>query len=65
MNFLLRILIAVVFVLALYAVTPAFLHAIGFAMNSDVNTIFRVVVAIGAIVYVFWGPAVPQPWKQP
>ena len=62
MNFLLRILVAVVFVLALLAVLPPFLHIIGLTLNGDVFTIFRVVVAIGAIVYVIWGPPVPRPW---
>jgi hypothetical protein len=54
----------VVFVLALFAVLPAFLHVIGFAMNGDVESIFRVVVAIGAICYVIWGPPVPRPWSS-
>jgi hypothetical protein len=63
MNFLLRILIAAVVVLALYAVTPPFLHIIGFEMSGDVNTIFRVVVAIGAIGYVVFGPPVPRFWQ--
>ena len=30
-------------------------------MNADVDTIFRVVVAVGAIVYVLFGPPVPRP----
>ena len=62
MNFLLRILIAAVLVLALYTVTPPFLHIIGFDMSGDVNTIFRVVVAIGALWYVVFGPPVQRPW---
>ncbi len=62
MNFLLRILIAAVVVLALYAVLPAFLHIIGFDMSGDVTTIFKVVVAICALGYVVWGPPVPRPW---
>jgi hypothetical protein len=64
MNFLLRILIAVVFVVALLAVMPPFLHVIGFTMNGDIFTIFKVVVAIGAICYVVWGPPVPRPWQS-
>ena len=64
MNFLLRILIAAVMVLALLAVLPAFLHIIGFSMSGDLETIFKVVVAIGAICYVVWGPPVPRPWQS-
>ena len=64
MNFLLRILIAAVVVIALYAVLPAFLHIIGFDLSGDLMTIFKVVVAVGALVYVIWGPAVPRPWQS-
>ncbi len=63
MNFLIRMLIAAVVVLALYAVLPAFLHIIGFDMSADVQTIFKVVVAVCALGYVVWGPAVPRPWS--
>ncbi len=62
MNWLLRILIAAVVVLALYSVLPAFLRIIGFDMSADIATIFKVVVAICAIGYVVWGPPVPKPW---
>lgn len=61
MRYLVRILIAAVFVLALFAVLPPFLHIIGFSMSPDVFAIFRVVVGVGALVYVVWGPSPPWP----
>lgn len=63
MNFLLRILIAAVVVIALYAVLPAFLHILGFELSGDLTVIFKVVVAVCALGYVIWGPAVPRPWQ--
>ncbi len=62
MNFLLRMLIAAVVVLALYAALPAFLHILHMDMSADVETIFRVAVAVCALGYVVWGPPVPRPW---
>ncbi len=60
-SFFLRMLIAAVFVLALLAAVPPFLHIIGFDMSGDVFTLFRIVVAVAALVYVVWGPPVPFP----
>ena len=60
-SFFLRMLIAAVFVLALLAALPAFLHILGFGMSGDIYTLFRIVVAVAAVVYVIWGPAIPFP----
>ena len=60
-NLFLRILIAAVCVLALFAVIPAFLNIIGYQMSGDLNTIFRVVVAVLAVLYVIGGPPVRNP----
>lgn len=58
-DFALRCLIAVVAVLIVFALIPPVLHIIGFSMVSDVNTIFRIVVAVVALYYIVWGPPVP------
>ncbi len=52
---LIRILIAVVCVLFLYAILPPLLRVIGLVVDSDVMTIIRLCVAGLALGYIFWG----------
>jgi hypothetical protein len=52
-----RVLIAAVCVVAVYALTPLLLNVIGFSMDSNIEQIFKIVVLIVALYYVVWGPA--------
>lgn len=60
-NLAIRALIAVICVLVVFALIPPVLHIIGFSMNGDVETIFRIVVGIIALYYIVWGPPVSSP----
>ena len=63
-SFFLRLLLAAIVVLALFAILPAFLHIVGFAVSGDLWTIIRGVVAVVAVLYVIMGPAVSNPFKS-
>jgi len=56
-----RLLVAAVCVVAFYLVLPPFLHILGFSLNGDLMVIVKVVVALVALWYVFWGPS-NWPW---
>jgi hypothetical protein len=53
--FIQRLLLAVVCVLILYAVLPAFARVVGFPLSGDVLTILKVCIAGLAVLYVGWG----------
>jgi hypothetical protein len=57
-SWVIRLLIAALTVVALHLVLPAFLHILGVSMNSDLQTIVDVTVAVIAIWYVWFGPPV-------
>jgi uncharacterized membrane protein YvlD (DUF360 family) len=56
-NIFIRMLIAVVCVVILFALLGPVLNIIGFPMSGDLLTIFRVVVAVIALWYIVWGPS--------
>lgn len=60
-DFFLRLFIAAIFVVALLAALPSFLHIIGFSMSPDVFNLFRIAVGVAAVAWVIWGPAIPFP----
>lgn len=57
-NLAIRCLIAVVAVVILFALLPPVLHVLGFSLNADIETIFRIVVGVVALYYIVWGPPV-------
>ena len=54
-GFFIRLLIAVIGAIALIAIIPAFFRLIGFPVTGDLDLIIKVVVAVCAIYYVFFG----------
>lgn len=54
-NIFVRILIAVVFCLLIFALIPPVLRIIGFPLTSDLELIIRVVVAACALWYIIGG----------
>jgi uncharacterized membrane protein YvlD (DUF360 family) len=56
-NLFVRVLIAVVCVVILFALLGPVLNILGFPMTGDLLTIFRIVVAVVALWYIVWGPA--------
>ena len=61
-NIFIRMLIAVVCVVVLFALLGPVLSVLGFPMTPALMTIFRIVVAVIALWYIVWGPppTVPQ-----
>lgn len=59
--FLWRIVYAAFFVIALRIVLPLFFAVVGLSMGALLNLIL-VVVALGAIAYVLFGPPPPMPF---
>lgn len=55
-DFVIRVLIAVVCVVILYALLGPVLHILGFTMSGDLMTIFRIVIGVIALWYIVWGP---------
>ena len=55
-SFFLRILIAVIAVILIYAIIPPFLRIIGFPASADLMLIIKIVVAAIAVFYVVRGP---------
>lgn len=55
-NIFIRCLIAVVCVVILFALLGPVLSIIGFPMRGDLESIFRIVVAVIALWYIVWGP---------
>lgn len=49
-------LIAVVCVVILFALIGPVLEILGFPLTGNLNTIFRIVVAVIALWYIVWGP---------
>lgn len=58
-NIFIRMLIAVVCVVILFALLGPVLNILGFPLSGDLLTVFRIVVAVIALWYIVWGPA-PQ-----
>lgn len=58
-SFFLRILIAVIGVIILLAIIPAFLRIVGFPVTADLMLIIKLVIAVIAVYYVFRGGALP------
>lgn len=56
-NIFIRMLIAVVCVVILFALLGPVLNILGFPLTGDLLTIFRIVVAVIALWYIVWGPA--------
>ncbi len=54
-NLFVRILIALVFVLAIFAILGPLSRLLGFPMSGDVTTIVRVCVAAIAVFYIVTG----------
>lgn len=55
-NIFIRMLIAVVCVVILFALIGPVLEILGFPLTGNLNTIFRIVVAVIALWYIVWGP---------
>lgn len=55
-NIFIRMLIAVVCVVILFALIGPVLNIIGFPLSGDLLQIFRIVVAVIALWYIVWGP---------
>jgi uncharacterized membrane protein YvlD (DUF360 family) len=55
-NIFVRMLIAVVCVVILFALLGPVLNILGFPLSGDLLTIFRIVVAVIALWYIVWGP---------
>lgn len=60
-NIFIRMLIAVVCVVILFALLGPVLNILGFPLSGDLLTIFRIVVAVIAIWYIVWGPPPGMP----
>ena len=60
-NIFIRMLIAVVCVVILFALLTPVLNILGFPLSGDLLAIFRIVVAVIAIYYIVWGapPRIP------
>ena len=56
-NIFIRMLIAVVCVVILFALIGPVLNILGFPLSGDLLTIFRIVVAVIALYYIVWGPS--------
>lgn len=54
-NLFIRILLALVFVLAVFAILGPLSRLLGFPMSSDVTAIVRVCVAAIAVFYIVTG----------
>lgn len=55
-NIFIRMLIAVVCVVVLFALLGPVLSILGFPLSGDLLQVFRIVVAVVAIYYIVWGP---------
>lgn len=60
-NLFIRMLIAVVCVVVLFALLGPVLNILGFPLTGDLLTIFRIVVAVIALWYIVWGPPPQAP----
>jgi uncharacterized membrane protein YvlD (DUF360 family) len=56
-NVFIRMLIAVICVVILFALLGPVLNILGFPLSGDLYTIFRIVVAVVALWYIVWGPS--------
>lgn len=54
-NILVRLFLAAITAVLLIVAIPVFFSAIGFPLNADLNLLFRLAVAGGAIWYVLAG----------
>jgi hypothetical protein len=55
-NIFIRMLIAVVCVVVLFALLGPVLNILGFPLSGDLLQVFRIVVAVTAVYYIVWGP---------
>jgi uncharacterized membrane protein YvlD (DUF360 family) len=60
-NIFIRMLLAVVCVVILFALLGPVLNILGFPLSGDLLRVFRIVVAVIAIWYIVWGPAPSVP----
>ena len=60
-NWLWRVVIAVIVVLALFKGVPLFAEIVGFPIAGNVWELFRVVIAVAAVLYVLVGKTPPRP----
>jgi uncharacterized protein with PQ loop repeat len=59
MQFLYRLVIAVVVALMLFALIPHVLSILRISASGDLNSIFQIVIGFGALIYVIKGPDLP------
>lgn len=55
-NIFIRMLIAVVCVVILFALLGPVLNILGLPLSGDLLSIFRIVVGVIALWYIVWGP---------
>lgn len=60
-GFWIRVLIAVVVLVAVFTIVPPIFRVIGFPLSADWDLIIKVVVGVLALFYVFLGtyPVIP------
>jgi hypothetical protein len=54
-GFFVRILLAVLGVVLLFAILPPFFRLVGFPVSGDLETVIKIVIAAIAVYYVFRG----------
>lgn len=59
MQFLYRLVIAVVVALMLFALMTPVLNIFQIRQSGDLVTIFKIVIGFGALIYVIKGPNIP------
>jgi uncharacterized protein with PQ loop repeat len=59
MQFLYRLVIAVVVALMLFALLPHVLNIFKINSSGDLSAIFTIVIGFGALIYVIKGPDLP------
>jgi hypothetical protein len=60
-NIFVRIVLAVIFAIALLAVVPAVFRLVGFPLSADLELIIRVAIALSALYYIVRGRTSPLP----
>lgn len=63
-GFLIRMLYAVVCVVLFWFVFPLFLEVLSLPLTGPVLQLLHILIACIALLYVFFGPAPPEPWKS-
>jgi hypothetical protein len=54
-GFFVRILLAVLGVVLLFAILPPFFRLVGFPVSGDLETVIKIVIAAIAVYFVFRG----------